>query len=82
VRATRDIREHVLRGRQAIAMLHAVVSNQLGDDATFMTGWNAARRVGRKIGGVHGPRTTTTTPAAPPATTGQTVRTPEVVPAA
>jgi hypothetical protein len=64
MRATKALDEQVQRGRKAVSMLHAVVSNLLGDDATFMTGWNAARRVGRKVGAVHGPRTTTATPAA------------------
>ena len=29
-------------------MLHAEMNNLFGHDATFMTGWNAGRRVGLK----------------------------------
>jgi hypothetical protein len=89
VRATKDIAEQVKRGQLAITMLHAVVSNLLGHDATFMTGWNAARRAGNKVGRVHGARTTTDSPTTMPATTsvataqtGQPGSPPEVVSAA
>jgi hypothetical protein len=90
VRATKELHDQVQRGRKAVTMLHAVVNNVFGHDATFMTGWNAARRVGLKVGAVHGPRitsttpttTTPTTPTAATAGTGQTVHAPEVATAA
>ena len=56
LRATKELHDQVQRGRKALSMLHAVVNNLFRHDATFMTGWNAARRVGLKVGAVHGAR--------------------------
>lgn len=82
VRATKEIGEQIQVGRAALAMLHAVVCNQFERDATFMTGWNAARRVGKKIGAVQGRTTapstptTSTTPTTPTTPTASTAPTP------
>lgn len=63
IRATRGLHDEVQRGRKAVSMLHAVVNNLFGHDATFMAGWNAARRVGLKVGAVHGARAEVPVPA-------------------
>jgi hypothetical protein len=57
VRASKELHDQVQRGVKALTMLHAVVNNVFGHDATFMAGWKSARRVGLKIGAVHGSRT-------------------------
>jgi hypothetical protein len=53
VGATKGIAEELRRGGEAAAMLHAVIHNQFTGDATFLAGWNAARRVAGKPGVVH-----------------------------
>lgn len=50
VRATKGIVEALLQGREAVAVLQAVVKSQLGGDPTFLAGWRAARRVVAKPG--------------------------------
>ena len=53
--ATKGIKEEILRGREAAAMLHAVVSSQFAGDTMFMAGWHSARRVAGKPGAVRVP---------------------------
>jgi hypothetical protein len=55
VGATRGIEEQLRTGREAVAMLHAVLSNQHGDDPTFLAAWRSARRVVAKPGAVRLP---------------------------
>ena len=50
VGATKGIEEAVKRGREAVAMLNAVIGRQFAGDATFLAGWRAARRVTAKPG--------------------------------
>jgi hypothetical protein len=52
VGATKGIEQQVLVGREALAMLHAVISRQFATDPTFLAAWNAARRVNAKPGAV------------------------------
>jgi len=50
VGSTKGIREELLKGREAVAMLHAVVSKQFVGDKTFLAAWRAAHRVTAKPG--------------------------------
>lgn len=52
VGATRGIEEQLRSGREAVAMLHAVIGKQFGGDPTFLAAWRAARRVVAKPGAV------------------------------
>ena len=63
VSATKGIAEEIKDGREAVAMLHAVVSRQLVSNPTLLAGWNNARRVITKPGFARG---TPITPVAPP----------------
>ena len=54
VTATRGIAEEIKDGREALAMLHAVVSRQLTSNPTLLAGWNSARRVTSKPGVARG----------------------------
>jgi hypothetical protein len=61
-----------LKGREAVAMLNAVVSRQLVNDKTTLEAWRVAHRVTAKQGAVRG------TAAAVPATTTPASPTPSV----
>jgi hypothetical protein len=50
VGSTKGIREELLKGREAVAMLNAVVSKQFVGDKTFLAAWRAAHRVTAKPG--------------------------------
>jgi hypothetical protein len=52
VGATKGIEADLLSGREAVAMLHAVIGKQFAGDATFLAEWRAARRVVGKPGAV------------------------------
>ena len=52
VGATKGIESQLLSGREAVTMLHAVISRQFADDPTFLAAWDAARRVKAKSGAV------------------------------
>ena len=52
VGATRGIQAQLLSGREAVTMLHAVISQQFRNDPTFLAAWNFARRVNMKSGAV------------------------------
>jgi hypothetical protein len=45
VGATKGIEESLRQGREAAAILHAVISKQFAENTTFLVGWHAARRV-------------------------------------
>jgi hypothetical protein len=64
VGATKGIEQQVIAGREALAMLHAVISRQFANDPTFLAAWNAARRVNHKPGAV---RSGSAVPAVPAA---------------
>ena len=59
VTATKGIAEEIKDGREAVAMLHAVVSRQLANNPTLLAGWNSARRVTSKPGVARGGSVTT-----------------------
>jgi hypothetical protein len=74
VGSTKGIREELLKGREAVAMLNAVVSKQFAGDKTFLAAWRAAHRVTAKLGVGRGAASapvpapvTVVAPAAPPA---------------
>ena len=50
VGATKGISQALVRGREAVAMLNAVVSKQFADDKTFLAAWRAAHRITKKAG--------------------------------
>jgi hypothetical protein len=50
VGSTKGIYEELLKGREAVAMLNAVVSKQFAGDKTFLAAWHAAHRVTAKPG--------------------------------
>jgi hypothetical protein len=50
VGSTEGIHEELLKGREAVAMLNAVVSKQFVGDKTFLAAWRAAHRVTAKPG--------------------------------
>ena len=50
VGATKGIREELQNGREADAMLDAVLTKQFADDQPFLAAWRAARRVRVKPG--------------------------------
>jgi hypothetical protein len=50
VGSTKGIHEELLKGREAVAMLNAVVSKQFVGDKTFLAAWRAAHRVTAKPG--------------------------------
>jgi hypothetical protein len=52
VGATKGIEQEIQSGREAVTMLHAVISKQFVGDPTFLAAWNAARRVTGKPGSV------------------------------
>jgi hypothetical protein len=54
VGATRGLREELLRGREAVSMLNAVVSKQFAGDKTFLAAWRAAHRITAKPGSGRG----------------------------
>ena len=70
--STKGIHEALRNGREAVAMLNAVVSKQFASDAVFLVAWRAARRVTAKPGIPRVPTTVSaaapTAVAAPPAT--------------
>lgn len=45
VGSAKCIREELVKGRDAVRMLHAVVSKQFVGDKTFLAAWTAAHRV-------------------------------------
>jgi len=55
VGSTKGIREELVKGRDAVGMLHAVVSKQFAGDKTFLAAWSAAHRVALKAGVVRLP---------------------------
>ena len=68
VGSTTGIREELMKGREAVRMLDAVVTMRLVGDETFLAAWRAAHRVMSKSGVVRLPVTTPTTPSASTAT--------------
>jgi hypothetical protein len=62
VGSTKGIREELLKGREAVAMLNAVVSKQFVGNETFLAAWRAAHRVTAKSGVA---RVSVAAPAAP-----------------
>jgi hypothetical protein len=83
VGATKGIQEQLRTGREAVAMLHAVISKQFAGDPTFLAGWRAARRVTSKPGAVRLPAGvvgSATAGAATPTRSGDTA--PVALPAA
>ncbi|MDB4913909.1 MAG: hypothetical protein JWM95_1553 [Gemmatimonadetes bacterium] len=50
VGSTKGIEEQLKLGREAVEMLHAVISRQYAGDEAFLARWNAARRVTSKPG--------------------------------
>jgi hypothetical protein len=48
--ATKGIAEAILDGREAVAMLHALISKQFARDPALLAGWHTARRVVAKPG--------------------------------
>lgn len=54
ITSTRGIAEELKAGREAVAMLHAVVGRQLASNPTLLAGWNGARRVTSKPGTARG----------------------------
>jgi hypothetical protein len=76
VGSTRGIESQLAHGREAVAMLHAVISKQFGADHTFLAAWHAARRVAGKAGVPRGAGSAPALPLTPalpvtPALTGQ-----------
>jgi hypothetical protein len=69
VQATKGIDQQVQSGRDAVAMLHAAISRQFANDPTFLTAWDAARRIVAKPGRVRAAAAASQTPTlVPPAT--------------
>jgi hypothetical protein len=66
--ATKGIEAELVAGREALAMLHAVIRSQLADNPTFLAAWDAARRVTLKLGPARTPAITGVAPgvATPP----------------
>jgi len=62
VGSTKGIREELAKGREAVAMLHAVVSKQFAGDKTFLAAWSAAHRVALKAGVVRLPSAAASAP--------------------
>jgi len=54
VGATKGIREELVKGREAVSMLNAVVSKQFLQDKPFLAAWRAAHRVTAKPGAARG----------------------------
>jgi hypothetical protein len=78
VGTTKAVMEHLMAGKEAVMILHAIISKQFANDPTFLAGWNNARRVQSKLGAVRKKEAKETTPPAaentPPAPdAGQTV---------
>lgn len=72
VGSTKGIQEELLKGREAVAMLNAVVSKQFVGDKTFLAAWRAAHRVTSKPGIARVPATvsaSTSASVAAPSTT-------------
>lgn len=68
ITATKGIAERLQAGREAVAMLHAVVSRQLASNPTLLAGWNGARRVTSKPGVARGGIVSTSAASIAPAT--------------
>jgi hypothetical protein len=79
VGSTKGIHEALLKGREAVAMLNAVVSKQFVGDQTFLAAWRAARRVMAKPGIV---RVQATVPASAPVAVAAPSTSPAVTDAA
>lgn len=71
VGSTKGIHEELLKGREAVAMLNAVVSKQFVGDKPFLAAWRAAYRVTSKPGSARVPTSIDVSAPAPvaPATT-------------
>lgn len=54
VGSTKGIESTLQHGRDAVGMLHAVLSKQFAHDATFLAAWRSARRVTNKVGAPRG----------------------------
>lgn len=63
--ATQGIHVDLAQGREAVAMLNAVVSKMLHGDATLLAGWRVAKRITGKAGAI---RVTAAGPAPVPPT--------------
>jgi hypothetical protein len=63
--ATKGIAEAILDGREAVAMLHALISKQFARDPALLAGWHTARRVVAKPGVPRGAAGTSVAPVAP-----------------
>jgi hypothetical protein len=67
VGSTAGIREELMKGREAVRMLDAVVSKRFAGDETFLAAWRAAHRVTAKSGAVRLSVVSPATATAPPA---------------
>jgi hypothetical protein len=65
VTATKGIEQSLLAGREAAAMLHAVISHRRGGDPVFLAAWHTALRVVEKPGLPRGAGGISTPAAAP-----------------
>jgi hypothetical protein len=66
---TKGIEEAILDGREAVGMLHAVISKQFARDAALLAGWHTARRVVAKPGVPRGTAGTSVVSVAPASAT-------------
>jgi hypothetical protein len=68
VSATRAVEEHLVAGKEAVSILHAIITKQFARDPVFLAAWDAARRVGLKLGPVRSIADDAAPVTAPPAT--------------
>ncbi len=54
VAATRQIAQLLDEGREAIAILNAVIIRQFRNDPAFLASWNATQRIHAKVGAIRG----------------------------
>lgn len=67
VSATKGIELQLQAGREAVTMLHAVISKQFAGDPVFLAGWNSARRITAKSGGQRAAASSAPVPSPAPA---------------
>ena len=71
VTSTKAMQEQLVAGKEAVTILHAIITKQFGKDATFLAGWNRARRIQEKPGTPRKPKDVTASDVAPaPVATG------------
>jgi hypothetical protein len=66
---TKGIEEAILDGREAVGMLHAVISKKFAGDPALLAGWHTARRVAAKPGVPRGTAGKSAVPVAPASAT-------------